>query len=78
MSAWTIEAVARRLLDNSLALTGENVRERQEAIVKTWLETIERQERERCARLAEEIVIPDSGSATSREIARQIWELAQN
>jgi len=32
---------------------------------------------ERCAQLAEEVIVPDSGAATSREIARQIRELAK-
>lgn len=45
------EDMAKRILDEISGLIGDDVRKRQEAIIRTWLETVARQERERRANL---------------------------
>lgn len=44
---WTLKDIADRILDETLRVMGEDVRGRRQAIVLTWLETVERQERQR-------------------------------
>jgi hypothetical protein len=49
---WTVKDVAKRILDETSRTIGEDVRERNEAIVMTWLDTLLSQQHARCAKIA--------------------------
>lgn len=49
---WTLQQIAERIIDEPFRAKGEDVRERQIAMILTWLETVQRQERRRSARIA--------------------------
>lgn len=68
-SCWTIENVAQRIRTETTGLIGGNAEARQEAIIKTWLETIRDQTREEIAKEVEEFSDPvwHEGDEVARE-----------